>query len=83
MVFLNGDAIPEPGPRGQRVVDDSFLVLFNAHHEVMEFTLPEAEYGASWEVVIDTGRRTEDGAKVAAMESMRAVSRSTIVLRRA
>ena len=33
MVFLNGEAHPEPDPRGQRVVDDAFLVLFNAHHE--------------------------------------------------
>ena len=33
MVFLNGDAIPEPDRRGERVVDDSFLVAFNAHHE--------------------------------------------------
>ncbi len=29
MVFLNGDAIIEPDERGQDVVDDSFLVLFN------------------------------------------------------
>ena len=28
-VFLNGDAIPEPDPRGEPVVDDSFLLLFN------------------------------------------------------
>ncbi len=32
-MFLNGDAITEPDRRGQRIVDDSFLVLFNAHHE--------------------------------------------------
>ena len=32
-VFLNGDAITEPGPRGERIRDDSFLLLFNAHHE--------------------------------------------------
>ena len=29
MVFLNGDAIAEPDLRGQEIVDDSFLVLFN------------------------------------------------------
>ena len=30
-VFLNGDAIPAPNERGERVVDDSFLLCFNAH----------------------------------------------------
>ena len=32
-MFLNGEEIAAPGPRGRRVVDDSFLLLFNAHHE--------------------------------------------------
>ena len=31
-VFLNGEGIPERDPLGERVVDDSFLLLFNAHH---------------------------------------------------
>ena len=30
MVFLNGGAIPEPDPRGEPQVDDSFLLLLNA-----------------------------------------------------
>ena len=35
MVFLNGDAISEPDPRGERITDDSFLLLFNAaEHDV-------------------------------------------------
>ena len=40
-VFLNGDAIPDPGPRGERIVDDSFYVLFNAHTGVRR--VPPAE----------------------------------------
>ena len=39
-VFLNGDAIAEPDGRGERVTDDSFLLLFNGHHEDMDFTVP-------------------------------------------
>ena len=50
-VFLNGDAIPEPDPFGQKVVDDSFLILLNAHYEPLEFTLPEKAYGA---IVVNT-----------------------------
>ena len=43
MVFLNGDAITEPGPRGEPVRDDTFLILLSAHSEPVTFTLPAAE----------------------------------------
>ena len=52
--FLNGDAISEPDPRGGKIADASFLLLFNAHSKPLTFTLPEAGYAAGWEVVIDT-----------------------------
>ncbi|HEU5427151.1 MAG TPA: glycogen debranching protein GlgX [Actinocrinis sp.] len=53
-VFLNGNAIAEPGVRGEQVRDDSFLLLFNAHHEPLPFTLPPVDYGELWESVLDT-----------------------------
>jgi len=52
-VFLNGGAL-ERGRRGEEYSDDSFLVLFNAHHEVMSFVLPGAKRVTTWTVVIDT-----------------------------
>jgi isoamylase len=55
MVFLNGDAIAEPDTRGERIVDDSFLMLFNASPHDLSFTLPGEEYGGHWHVVVDTG----------------------------
>ncbi|MDI9582264.1 MAG: glycogen debranching protein GlgX [Thermobispora sp.] len=61
-VFLNGDAISEPGPRGERIRDDSFLLLFNAHHEPVTFTLPGSEYGPGWVAVIDTAEETGCGS---------------------
>ena len=54
-MFLNGDAIPDPDPRGEKVTDDSFLVLFNAHHEDLPFTVPDRDWGDHWVVVLDTG----------------------------
>jgi Type II secretory pathway, pullulanase PulA and related glycosidases len=51
---LNGDAISEPDPRGGKITDASFLLLFNAHSKPLTFTLPEPGYAAGWEVVIDT-----------------------------
>ncbi len=52
-LFLNGEAIPDPDPRGQRVLDDSFVLLFNAHSEPVPWVLAE-RWGKRWEVAIDT-----------------------------
>jgi len=53
-VFLNGDAISEPDPRGERITDDRFLLLFNAAAETVSFSLPGVKFGREWEIVIDT-----------------------------
>jgi glycogen operon protein len=53
-VFLNGDAITEPGPRGETVRDDSFLLLFNANREPVAFTVPGIRFGPGWEMLIST-----------------------------
>ncbi len=41
-VFLNGEGIPDRNARGERVVDDSFIMIFNAHDGSIDFTLPHA-----------------------------------------
>src|SRR5262245_57295131 len=53
-VFLNGRAIPTTDERGDPVVDESFYVMFNAHHQALDFTLPEAKWGDEWGVVLDS-----------------------------
>ena len=45
---------PGTRPAGPRVVDDSFLLLFNAHYQATTFTLPTEAYGRMWQVVVDT-----------------------------
>ena len=55
-VFLNGEAIPTPGPRGEQVTDDSFMVLFNAHTDPVTFTVPADLEGYEWQVLLDTSR---------------------------
>ena len=47
-VFLNGEGILESDQRGERVVDDSFLLIFNAHHEDVEVTLPGSGLPDRW-----------------------------------
>jgi glycogen operon protein len=53
-VFLNGEAIPSTDERGERVLDDTFYVMFNSHHEAVTFTLPEARWGDRWSEMLNT-----------------------------
>jgi isoamylase len=53
-VFLNGRGIPEPDALGEPIVDDSFLLLFNALPQSATFTVPGEAYGTLWLVVVDT-----------------------------
>jgi isoamylase len=53
-VFLNGNAIREPDARGERIVDDSFLLCFNAHEEDVEFIVPDGDYADEWTAELDT-----------------------------
>lgn len=46
-VFLNGQALPEPDRRGERVIDDSFLLCFNAHDHEVNFVMPHGDYAHS------------------------------------
>jgi len=53
-IFLNGHGIPDRDAFGERIVDDSFLLLIKAHHQPITFTMPDKSYGHGWEVVLDT-----------------------------
>jgi isoamylase len=53
-VFLNGEGITAPGPRGERITDDTFYLLFNAHYEAVNFRLPDNKWGQSWSSVLGT-----------------------------
>ena len=53
-VLLNGRAMPDPDPMGHPVVDDTFLVLFNAHHGATRWTLPDVPGARGFERVLDT-----------------------------
>jgi isoamylase len=53
-VYLNGFGIRCVNPEGERVVDDSFFLIFNSSEERVDFVLPSAECGEGWQIVIDT-----------------------------
>lgn len=81
-VFLNGDAIAEPDERGQRIVDDSFLILINASEEDIEFTLPGPDHAAAWTVALDTAPAEDGGTDLvlAAGEDVVVEARSMLFL---
>ncbi len=82
-VFLNGDAIPEPDARGFRVVDDSFLLFFNAHDADLDFVVPQGTYGTQWQACIDTADpEGNTDLVVRAGDKVTLEARSVIVLRR-
>jgi isoamylase len=58
-VFFSGHGIPA-NARGEGITDDSFYLLFNAHHEPIPFRLPPEHWGEQWEPVLDTSNPTPD-----------------------
>ena len=54
MIYLNGSDIPEVDWYGNRMVDNDFILIFNAHYEPIMFTLPDERYGRKWQLVVDT-----------------------------
>jgi glycogen operon protein len=84
-VFLNGHAISEPGQRGERIADDSFLLMFNAAPKPLEFVVP-VDHGRQWQVVVDTARPDPvppgTGPKVRAGTRLTLTDRSLTVLQR-
>jgi isoamylase len=55
-VCVNGDAITEPGPRGERITDADFILLLNATGGAVTFTVHGSfgSPGVAWEVLVDT-----------------------------
>ncbi len=83
-VYLNGDAIGAVDPRGEPVTDDTFLLLLNAWHEPISFTLPPRAWASGWEAIVDTatGEVSEGLAPLRARASVTVGGRSLLLLRR-
>jgi glycogen operon protein len=82
-VFLNGEAIPEPNSRGERVIDDSFLLCFNAYAKPMDFVTPDGDYAEQWTAVLDTSAaRGATEVVVKAGETISVPARSVLVLQK-
>jgi glycogen operon protein len=79
-----GDAIDERGPRGERITDDTLLVILNADDRPVAFTLPDHEAAKRWELVFDTVHATFAAAhgEFDGGSTYRVSERSVVCLRR-
>ena len=80
-VYLNGHGIHMVGSQGEVIIDDSFYVIFNAHHEPLDYTVPEKKYGAQWKKQIDTFEGTiGEGKTYKPGDKLKVEARSIILL---
>jgi glycogen operon protein len=82
-IFLNGKAIPSPGPKGEKIVDDSFFLIFNAYHENISFKLPPQKFGRKWLKILDTAFNyfEETGEAFASGKPIQIAGRSVVLLK--
>jgi glycogen operon protein len=83
-VQFAGDAIDERGPRGERIVDDTLLIILNADDRPVAFTLPNHEAAKRWELVFDTVHATFSAAtgEFESGSTYRVTERSVVCFRR-
>lgn len=80
-MYLSGEAPEIRDASGVRVTDDDFIILFNSHHETIDFKLPEEVRGGRWTVAFDTARpEIETGTEPVAKETFQLIGRSLAVL---
>jgi glycogen operon protein len=78
-LFLNGSAITDRDRRGQKVTDDSFLLLFNAHADAIDWTLPK-QWGQWWELVTETADPAREGDVLESSTALQVTGRTVVVL---
>ena len=62
------------------MVDDSFLLLFNAHDEGMHWVLPPEEFAPAWRLVIDTSGVPDQPETIAGGSEVAVASKGMVVL---
>lgn len=80
-IYLNGRGIHAIGPKGETMIDDTFYLIFNAHHEKLDFVLPPRKYAKSWSMVLDTSTAEEIEEHYNAGNTITAEGRSIILLK--
>ncbi|MEM9924477.1 MAG: glycogen debranching protein GlgX [Cyanobacteria bacterium P01_D01_bin.50] len=83
-IFLNGEGIASPGPRGERIIDENFLILLNAHYEMLEFTIPTQLHEWEWVTILDTTkpRFVQRGKRYIQDKPIKVEARCIVILQR-
>ncbi|HVF20004.1 MAG TPA: glycogen debranching protein GlgX [Mycobacteriales bacterium] len=80
-MFLDGDQIHARGPRGERVVDDSFLLCLHAADDPVDFVLPGPPWATSYDVVVSSDDLVGVETTYSAGEAVRLIGHSATLLR--
>jgi glycogen operon protein len=80
-MWLNGQGIHGVDARGEQVIDVCFIVYYSAHDEPVPLVVPDADHGSHWDVIVDTGGDSVDGAPLQAGASISIGAHSLLVLR--
>jgi isoamylase len=80
-VFLNGQGLHSVGMKGEKIIDDSFYIIFNAYHDHLDYVLPSTEYAAAWQILLDTANDQESAAVYPASSTIDVAGRSVVLLK--
>ncbi|HWJ90775.1 MAG TPA: glycogen debranching protein GlgX, partial [Flavisolibacter sp.] len=82
-VYLNGHGLRSLDPKGQKILDDDFYVVFNAYHDALDYKLPSEKYGEEWTRVLDTEENCveENGEVYGAGDIVNIKGRSVVVFK--
>jgi glycogen operon protein len=83
-VFMNGESIPTTDTYGERIVDDSFLVIFNASDQPIDWCIPGPQWSRRWTIDLDTSDPKRGSARTINKrpgDTLEVLDRSMVVLR--
>jgi isoamylase len=81
-IFLNGLGLHSVNAEGNKVIDDSFYIIFNAHDQPLSYKLPANEYAKDWELLIDSHKNPNEEVKgkFKAEDTIQVEGRSVVLL---
>ena len=80
-MFLTGDPLRSPGPRGEQQRDSSFMIWLNSSADAIDVSMPENQWVQAGEVVLSTDPAHPQGTPVTAGDVLHLDARSVVVLR--
>jgi isoamylase len=80
-IFLNGQGLHSVGMKGEKIIDNSFYIIFNAYHDHLEYVLPSTDYALEWVKILDTANAEESSVLYPASSTIDVAGRSVVLLK--